>query len=105
MFWTPKQRLALSLIISCILLYLLIRHHHNPTYISNPQSENPAPSNQLQDKLNPNTASAADLAALPNIGPAMARRILEDRQQFHHDHPADLPYRELKDLERIKGIG
>jgi hypothetical protein len=35
----------------------------------------------------------------------MARRILEDRDQFQKDHPHQPPYRQLKDLQRIKGIG
>jgi competence protein ComEA len=105
MFWTPKQRLALSLLIAGILLYLLIRYQISPAQISNPQPSNPLHSDELLDKLDPNTASASDLAALPNLGPAMARRILEDREQFQKQHPNQIPYRELKDLERIKGIG
>jgi competence protein ComEA len=41
-----------------------------------------------------NPASAAELESLPEIGPALARRIIEGR-----------PYRSVEDLLRIKGIG
>ena len=44
--------------------------------------------------LSLNHASAADLEALPGIGPALARRIVEGR-----------PYRTYRDLDRVKGIG
>jgi competence protein ComEA len=40
------------------------------------------------------TATAAELEALPGIGPVIARRIIEGR-----------PYRSVEELERVKGIG
>ena len=45
-----------------------------------------------------NAAGAADLVALPGIGPVTAARIVEDRQ-------ARGPYRRVDDLLRVKGIG
>jgi competence protein ComEC len=44
--------------------------------------------------VNVNTATAAELEALPGIGPVIARRIVEGR-----------PYRSVDDLDRVKGIG
>jgi competence ComEA-like helix-hairpin-helix protein len=44
--------------------------------------------------VNVNTATAAELEALPGIGPVIARRIIEER-----------PYRSVEELERVKGIG
>jgi competence protein ComEA len=41
-----------------------------------------------------NTATAAEVEALPGIGPVIARRIVEGR-----------PYRSVEELERVKGIG
>jgi competence protein ComEA len=49
-------------------------------------------------RIDLNTASEADLALLPRIGPALAARIVEDRA-------ARGPFRDLKDLDRVKGIG
>ena len=105
MFWTTRQRLALSLLILLILSYLLIRYQFTPSRINNPQPLEGPRANDLQNKLDPNTATLDDLSALPNLGPAMARRILEDRQQFQKQHPNQPPYQKLEDLQRIKGIG
>lgn len=45
-----------------------------------------------------NSATEAELAALPKIGPALAKRIAEDRA-------VSGPYRTLDDLDRVPGIG
>jgi len=105
MFWTPRQRLALSVIILLILSYLLIRYQFTPARISNPQPPDAPRASDLQDKLDPNTATADDLSSLPNLGPAMARRIIDDRNQFQKSHPNQPPYKSLADLLRVKGIG
>lgn len=48
--------------------------------------------------LNLNRVDAADLAALPGIGPAMAERIVQDRTRHG-------PYANLDALTRVRGIG
>jgi competence protein ComEA len=48
--------------------------------------------------ININTASAAELDALPGIGAVLAQRIIDDRQ-------ANGPYASVDDLERVRGIG
>lgn len=45
-----------------------------------------------------NTATADDLALLPRVGPALAARIVADRN-------ARGPFRELADLVRVPGVG
>ncbi|MHC5537102.1 ComEA family DNA-binding protein [Singulisphaera rosea] len=44
--------------------------------------------------MNTNTASVAELEALPGIGKVLARRIVEGR-----------PYATVDELERVPGIG
>jgi len=51
-----------------------------------------------REPIDINAAGAADLVALPGIGPVTAARIVEDRQ-------ARGPYRRVDDLLRVKGIG
>ena len=45
-----------------------------------------------------NRASARDLEALPGVGPALAKRIVEERERSG-------PFRSPRDLLRVKGIG
>lgn len=45
-----------------------------------------------------NTAGPEELEALPGIGPALARRICEDRE-------ANGLFRSVRDLDRVRGIG
>jgi competence protein ComEA len=52
-------------------------------------------------RLNPNTATAHELMLLPDIGPALAKRIIEYRQ-FVTSGPA---FASAEDLDRVPGIG
>jgi competence protein ComEA len=56
----------------------------------------PGPANlaEVREKVNLNTASQAELESLPRVGPALAERIIAGR-----------PYRNLEDLDKIRGIG
>jgi competence ComEA-like helix-hairpin-helix protein len=53
-------------------------------------------------KLNPNIASASELAELPSLGPAKARAIVEYRQSQIGNENA---FKNADDLENVKGIG
>ena len=48
--------------------------------------------------VNINTASAAELETLPQIGPVKASRIVQDRE-------ANGPYASCGDLQRVSGVG
>ncbi len=54
---------------------------------------------QIDNKLNPNTASIGELAEVPNIGSARARAIAEYRQKNEKAFESE------KDLEKVRGIG
>jgi competence ComEA-like helix-hairpin-helix protein len=49
-------------------------------------------------RIDPNTATAAELTVLPGIGPTLAERIIEDRE-------AHGPFRSIDDLQRVRGVG
>jgi competence ComEA-like helix-hairpin-helix protein len=50
------------------------------------------------ERIDPNTAPAVELARLPRVGPALARRIVEDRER-------NGPFHRTGDLARVAGVG
>lgn len=57
-----------------------------------------APSASLAQKININTATAAELELLPGVGEAIAARIVEHRQRIGG-------FRSVEQLDDVKGIG
>ena len=66
-----------------------------------PSPSGPEPGSFIQNvsgsKINLNTAPLETLEQLPGIGPKLAQRIVEARQQK--------PFQSLKDLDQIPGVG
>ncbi len=56
----------------------------------------------LETRINPNTAPAASLMRLPNIGPKRARAIVEYRRAVGG---AGRAFEKAEDLAKIKGVG
>lgn len=60
---------------------------------------------QLADRIDPNTASEAELAAIPELGEKRAQAIVDFREKFQSRHPNQFAFQRLSDLEQISGIG
>ncbi len=58
----------------------------------------PVSGSSATGRVNLNTATVAQLEALPGVGPATAARIVEDRER-------NGPFRRVEDLMRVSGIG
>lgn len=50
------------------------------------------------EQIDPNTAAEEELDRLPGIGPALAARIVAERERGG-------PFQSLEDMERVPGIG
>jgi hypothetical protein len=58
----------------------------------------------LQLRLDPNTASWQDLAALPELGESAAKRIVAYREQ-QRAGGKPVPFQKPEDLDAVRGIG
>jgi len=50
------------------------------------------------ERVDPNRADEVELSRLPGVGPALARRIMDDRERRG-------PFRRLDELARVPGVG
>lgn len=64
----------------------------------NPPVQPPSSQPAAGDKVNINTADSTALDSLPGIGPALAQRIIDYRQQHG-------PFARLEDIMEVSGIG
>jgi hypothetical protein len=103
--WTISQRRVILAIVIGIFLYLCVRLSLNRTFISNPQPDDGVRAGELADRLDPNTATAAQLAAIPNVGEKLAATIVEHREKYVKDHPGKAAFAEPRDLLRVRGVG
>jgi len=79
---------------------LLAERNSDTLSKSTENSKNPPPSVIIYKKfpVNINSATETELQNLPRIGPAMAARIVQHRQQYG-------PFRSKEELMKVKGIG
>jgi len=105
MIWTARQRAASAAVLAILLVALAVRLWMNPAHIADPQPEQGILAARLADRIDPNTADEAVLAALPAVGPALAERIVAARNAFARENPGRLPFTRPADLRRVKGIG
>ncbi|MBC8107483.1 MAG: helix-hairpin-helix domain-containing protein [Anaerolineae bacterium] len=103
--WTAGQRVALLAIVAALFAYLAIRYLTNSTYVSNPQPAEPSRASELVDRIDPNTADVATLAALPTLGEKRAKLIVDYRESRRANRPNVIVFQRLEDLLRIRGIG
>jgi|SRR5271170_4183805 len=103
--WTTSQRRVVLGIVVALLAYLAVEYRLNPTQVGDPQPPQGSRYGELADRLDPNTADAAELAAIPTLGEKKAQQIVEYREDFVRSHPGQLAFVEPRDLLKIKGIG
>jgi len=103
--WTRRQRVAVVLLCGLIVSVAMGRYAFNRAYISDPQPLHPLKENDLADRIDPKTADAATLSALPLIGDKRAEDIVKYRERFMASHPGRRAFEKPVDLLLIHGVG
>jgi len=103
--WTPAQRRGIAAIFSIVIVIFGIGLAMNRATISDPQPARGAMADELADRLDPNFATAAELAAIPGLGEKRAATIVAYRDEFAAGHPGHLAFNKAADLENVRGIG
>jgi len=88
-----------------LLTYLGMRFGLDRTSVASPQPAEGLRAGELADRLDPNTATAAEIAAIPSVGEKLARAIVEDREDYLKRHPGERAFTKASDLLRVKGVG
>ena len=103
--WSARQRQALLIVLFPLLAWWGYQAYRNPTIIDYPQTGSGIRADELEDQLNPNSATAAELAALPAIGPKVAQQIVTYRERYHRDGREGQAFAKATDLLKVPGIG
>ena len=103
--WTLGQRRALLVLLIGLVVYLSIRLAFNRSYVSDPPPPHGPRYDEVADKIDPNTADVATLAALPLIGEKRAQQIVDFREKRRAQNPRRVVFRSEDDLLLIKGFG
>jgi competence ComEA-like helix-hairpin-helix protein len=102
---TESQRRGgvwILLALSAVLGILLLRNRQT---ISSPQPEMGRFADRLADWVDPNLASAAELAAVPGVGEKKAAAMVAYREAFVQSHHAGKAFDNAGDLQNVPGIG
>jgi DNA uptake protein ComE-like DNA-binding protein len=103
--WTQTQRRTLLALCVILLGFLAIESIFKPARFSDPPPSESPRAIEIADRLDPNTADAAAMAAIPNLGEKRAQQIVDYREKFIGEHPGKRAFDSVDDLLRLKGFG
>ena len=85
--------------------FLLVETVRKPVDISDPPGHDTQRAAAIMDRIDPNTADAAALAAIPNLGEKKAAEIVEYREKFKRRYPNATAFSSVADFRLMKGFG
>jgi hypothetical protein len=103
--WTLGQRRALLVLLFGLIAYLSFRLAVNRAYVPDPPTPHGPRYGEVADKIDPNTADVATLAALPMLGEKRAQQIIDFREKRRAQSPGRVVFRSADDLLLIRGFG
>ncbi|HEX8916421.1 MAG TPA: helix-hairpin-helix domain-containing protein, partial [Humisphaera sp.] len=103
--FTAPQRRALLVVIAVVLCVLAWRLVRDRADVPDPQPPRALRADQLESRLDPNSAPWEELVALPQLGEKRARAIVEYRDERAKRRPGQPAFTQPIDLVVVKGIG
>jgi hypothetical protein len=103
--WSIIHRRALLVIFSAVLVYLVYVTMRDRVYVPDPLPPRSPLADRLADRIDPNTADVATLAALPGLGEKRAMAIVAFREKVQQREPGAIAFQGEFDLLKIRGIG
>lgn len=103
-----RVHLACYGILAVLMVYALVFRWLRPVLLEDPVQIDPGRVAQVEHRVDPNTATWPELAGLPGIGEALAKRIVAYREDHHRANgggSTTLVFRSPEDLDAVKGIG
>jgi hypothetical protein len=102
---TRRQRRTAAVLLVLIVILSLWRGTSRGPLLDDPLPAKGPLAADLLSTIDPNTATADEWAALPGVGPAMAKKIVAFCKAKTTDDPDVLPLQRLDDLDAVPGIG
>ena len=103
--WSPAQRGVVLAVLIGLLGYLAFRAARDRNYVATPQPPDGLRAADLADRFDPNTATVAEIAAIPDIGEKLATTIVEYRDSYQRLHPGQRAFEKPTDLMKVRGVG
>jgi len=105
MIWNQRQRTGLALIGLLIAAILAFRIWKNRAEIPDPMPPMGDRAGELADRIDPNTADAGMLSAIPGLSRTVALRIVEYREEWRKAGRRGPAFTSVEDMKNVKGIG
>ena len=105
LLWSGKSRPGVLGVVIITIGWLAAQRHRAPVQFADPAPAVGPRASELEDRLDPNTATAAELSSIPTLGEARAREMVLFREEFARAHPGDLAFKRPADLLALKGFG
>jgi len=103
--WAPGRRGIILAFLIGLIGFLAVRASLHRNYVPTPQPADGLRAAELADRLDPNTATIPEIAAIPSVGDKLATTIVEYRDSFMRLHPGQRVFEKPSDLMRVRGIG
>jgi hypothetical protein len=103
--WTRTQRLGLGILLAILIGVLVIQYAQRPARLDDPVVMNDGQMVTLPRRVDPNTATLAELTRISHIGEKLAAKIIEYREARKPLTSDAIVFHRLEDMGRIAGLG